>query len=745
MYLTGTHTHRSFRIKKLKDVYDCDLDVNDTVGAIFADEPPEKRVVQVEQCFGREISIPPTSTLRPFNARKRARADIGESSAHKRLRQLAADDWDSECRSALPVGNLNDEHHVPPVMPSIGEVADSNPVIGIPRTQDDGGVNGVSALDSTKSESHENTSSQLHAIPESNNSSRKGSPVLGCDVHSHNGNAGPMTGSVSLENDVDHDEGEQSASEDEVEPNPFTSSPRKRSPETTERPFSQSDKSTFNDNSVINQAEQRSDTPIKYSSQSEVASSDGAENTVLNAPEEMNKGLKTSHPVSLAKSPLEELGSDQQMDSPKVVKRVLSYPALNKKEVGRLSTQKYGNSSDKRPNVKDRSSVFSISSESSSNSEPRINTLDKAPSPHRKVQSSQSNAENGSSTKKGFSHAKSHRDSTTASNERSMTDSSSKLKRNTNPKQADTPRTSTIGTTAQPSSIKRAPSKWTNDEDEILVTAHNSGRSFDDISRNLLRFRTEGSCRSRYKRVAQQVSHRESMINPRRLKEFEKYAGKVRQPSVTTKTDKVGTGVLNRGSNRGSSKLRHQSITHDLQLGSENSRDNPIMLSDVEDSSAEEEEEDSDEEDGEEEEEEEEDKEMRNGKKSTMDSVQEAEQNIKERRLLDQSPYESSETNMLRKQSSAIQNLKAGRSQTRLRRYFDSADADEGKFDAQSQPATKHVFKVRDSLAKSKSSPLLGRHGKNHPDFGSVPQVEVNVVCLRVSDNQFDQVMLITP
>jgi hypothetical protein len=62
-------------IKKLQDAYDCDLDLGDTVGAIFEGETDiQMRMIKVVPSFiNRDFSIPATSNLRPISIPKRSR------------------------------------------------------------------------------------------------------------------------------------------------------------------------------------------------------------------------------------------------------------------------------------------------------------------------------------------------------------------------------------------------------------------------------------------------------------------------------------------------------------------------------------------------------------------------------------------------------------------------------------------------------------------------------------------------
>ncbi|KAF9730770.1 hypothetical protein PMIN01_11639 [Paraphaeosphaeria minitans] len=75
-----------FAIKKLQDGRDCDLDLTDTVGSIFADEAVADRVVKVVPSFANRLcSMPPDTNLRP-NPHKRSRLPSDDHS-NKRARQ----------------------------------------------------------------------------------------------------------------------------------------------------------------------------------------------------------------------------------------------------------------------------------------------------------------------------------------------------------------------------------------------------------------------------------------------------------------------------------------------------------------------------------------------------------------------------------------------------------------------------------------------------------------------------------
>ncbi|KAF2876505.1 hypothetical protein BDV95DRAFT_602484 [Massariosphaeria phaeospora] len=85
-YLTPLEAS-SFTIKKLQDAYDCDLDLSDTVGAIFEGETDaQMRMIKVVPGFiDRDFSVPPTSHLIPTHIQKRTRLSTGDQ-PHKRRR-----------------------------------------------------------------------------------------------------------------------------------------------------------------------------------------------------------------------------------------------------------------------------------------------------------------------------------------------------------------------------------------------------------------------------------------------------------------------------------------------------------------------------------------------------------------------------------------------------------------------------------------------------------------------------------
>lgn len=104
-YLTPAQA-ADFMIKKIQDGYDCDLDLSDTVGAIFGGEKDqEKIIIQVIQAsIGRDISVPVTSNLRPANAHKRL-LEIQQSGGNKRRRI-------EEQRYGTPIEDLHPDRPV---------------------------------------------------------------------------------------------------------------------------------------------------------------------------------------------------------------------------------------------------------------------------------------------------------------------------------------------------------------------------------------------------------------------------------------------------------------------------------------------------------------------------------------------------------------------------------------------------------------------------------------------------------
>lgn len=77
----------AFTINKLQDAYDCDLDVDDTVGSIFEGEadPTMRKIKVVPSFVDRDFSVPVTSNLRPASAQKRL-LEVAEERANKRRR-----------------------------------------------------------------------------------------------------------------------------------------------------------------------------------------------------------------------------------------------------------------------------------------------------------------------------------------------------------------------------------------------------------------------------------------------------------------------------------------------------------------------------------------------------------------------------------------------------------------------------------------------------------------------------------
>lgn len=104
-YLTPAQA-ADFMIKKIQDGYDCDLDLGDTVGAIFEGEKDQEKImIQVIQAsIDRDVSVPVTSNLRPANVHKRL-LEIQQSGGNKRRRI-------EEQRYGAPIEDLHPDRPV---------------------------------------------------------------------------------------------------------------------------------------------------------------------------------------------------------------------------------------------------------------------------------------------------------------------------------------------------------------------------------------------------------------------------------------------------------------------------------------------------------------------------------------------------------------------------------------------------------------------------------------------------------
>ncbi|KAG9197306.1 hypothetical protein G6514_001904 [Epicoccum nigrum] len=102
------HQAATFSIKKLQDAYDCDLDMNDTVGAIFEGEPDRKlHMIKVVPHFAyRETSVVPGSMLRP---QKRLgddlEGDLDASDNTNKRRRIESQQRQSTHEAQLPSPN----------------------------------------------------------------------------------------------------------------------------------------------------------------------------------------------------------------------------------------------------------------------------------------------------------------------------------------------------------------------------------------------------------------------------------------------------------------------------------------------------------------------------------------------------------------------------------------------------------------------------------------------------------------
>lgn len=119
---------RAFTIKRLQDAYDCDLDLSDTVGAIFEGETdPSRRMIKVVPSYiHRDFSVPVTSKLIPGHlqqARKRHR-ESSEGRANKRqrseLRQLEDAPKDTNATRDQPIPSTESDHNEEEAMGNIG-------------------------------------------------------------------------------------------------------------------------------------------------------------------------------------------------------------------------------------------------------------------------------------------------------------------------------------------------------------------------------------------------------------------------------------------------------------------------------------------------------------------------------------------------------------------------------------------------------------------------------------------------
>ncbi|XPS79427.1 hypothetical protein M3J09_011411 [Ascochyta lentis] len=122
----------TFSIKKLQDAYECDLDMTDTVGAIFEGEPDRRmHLVRVIPHFiYRETSVVPGSMLRPSGAQKRPGDDL-------HLDEDAADDTDRSqaAHKRRRVESQEQQHHDRHERPGTLDARDPSPNRPIPSTE----------------------------------------------------------------------------------------------------------------------------------------------------------------------------------------------------------------------------------------------------------------------------------------------------------------------------------------------------------------------------------------------------------------------------------------------------------------------------------------------------------------------------------------------------------------------------------------------------------------------------------
>ena len=489
-------THRTFKIKKLKDAYGSDLDIDDIAGALFAEETPENRVIQVEQeFFGREISIPPTSNLRPqpLSCRKRV-AEPHENNINKRARRTVGNNRDHLSQlPPIPNSQFDNVFPAPPVVASIGEIsqgisqeeiiADSHP--------QNADVNGFSDILGAKSESLEESLTRLHAIPESNNSSSRGSPLLGEDTSHYTGNSVEeedpdevTTPESDEESDDDDDD------DDDDGDNGDNGDGRNSNVSEVESQSHQPSNS---------QEKQISDPPDKSMTQgSSEQPNSGKESVNIHNPHSASS-TPQAFPSSGLRSSNVATESGENLLGTKNVKRVLSFsPRPDHKQPAPDSTPK-GNSvaaTTEAQQVVDRGSIYSISSgklsrsaseeitqrhnfsdttskkaQTSSLQRGSVGTLQRVEVPSLLSSSSQSKAWRPDAIDPDDSQCR-------ASSNRNIRNESSEAR-------------------IQKSASKGASRLWTEDEIRILLTAFHEGRDVKEIAGTLLPFRTVEACRKK--------------------------------------------------------------------------------------------------------------------------------------------------------------------------------------------------------------------------------------------------------
>ena len=489
-----------------------------------------------------------------------------------------------------------------PIVPSIGEIsqgisqedvfiADSHPQNAY--------VNGFPDISSAKSESPEESRTQLHAIPESNNSSSRGSPLLGEDGLHHTDNSeaeeeedpdevtSPESGGESEDDDDDDDGRNENVSEIESESNQSSNSQEEQ----------------------VSKPSRTSQGPPEQPSPGEVSAHVHEPQSALSTPQAFpSSGLKSSNVAT--ESGVNLLGT-------KNVKRVLSFsPRPDTRHIAPDSTPK-GNpviSTREAQKVVDRGSIYSISSgrQSRSPSEevtPHHNDLGPIP---KKAQSS---SQQGGTVAR-LQRVEVPRPSSTTSQSEAWRPGISDHDGGQHRGSSDRDRRNAPAEAGiHKSASKRISKYWTEDEERLLLKAVREGRDYRDIAGNLLPYRTIEGCRKKFTSL---LKNKPTAINS--------YGKKGTESVINNQDEENGTGdtsiqdsnissvkktliVRNLAESRSASiersnkqasngklsELRRQNVFSEAPLNSDNSKVNPFLVPDqVSFNSSEEEEDDDD-------------------------------------------------------------------------------------------------------------------------------------------------------
>ena len=686
---------RVFKIKKLKDAYGSDLDVDDIARALFADESPEKRVIQVEQeYFGREVSIPPTSNLRPQVWNRKRAAEPNDHHIYKRVRTNGGKHGHLDQLPPIPNSQFDDIFPAP-VVTSIGEIsgvvsqdqviADSHP--------SNAHVNGFSDASAAKSESLEVSPAQLHTIPESNNSSVRGSQLLGEE------NALPSA-----------------RTEEEGDPDEITT------------PGS-SNGSSFENSSRISETGPGSHQACNSNEDHVLGLPD--KSTTRNSTEMLNpnqipirthsaqSAISTPQPFpSSTPKPSENVHAHgENLLGTRNVQRILSFsprPNARKGSLMPISKANHDGVSNDERQVTERGSVYSISSGRSSRSLSEDIALNQ-------------------------SLSKPTSDKTQKSNE--PTDSVARLERVEVPtplspiSPSEVPRPGTAdrankqhpGSTdrhasakvsersVQSSALKQASKPWTEDETEILLTACKSGRNFEEIANDLLPSRTAKACNGKYRRIIQDANastHNESNRGTESIVDIQSEANEADSISaqITNENSRGFNLIASKGKDPGRSKKetssgnlsqpRQRDIHIEAPPSSDNGRDNPILIPDPEPSNPEE--------DGEEEDGDEDDADTNNG---NLNVVKQNDTNAAStRKSIDKSKNETPPIS-----SSNMKIAAAKMSQTHLKHMFQPGKREGNRLE-RSQPQSSQKDESQRYSDKAKKAKLKSMHGKRNDE-----------------------------